>query len=137
MAHFKVCYPAIFHPEEVGYTVVVPDMEQINCGCTTCGDTFEEACEMAFSAIGLCLEEIVEQGGALPIPTRPEIMEYEKGDFIVPIIYDSVKYLKSNKDKAVKKTLTIPEWLNDLAIKEKINFSQVLQMALKQHLNIE
>ena len=137
MAQFKICYPAIFHPEDNGYTVIVPDMEQINCGCTTCGDTFEEACEMAFDAIGLCLEDLVEQGGQLPIPTRPEKMEYEKGDFIVPILYDSVKYLKTNKGKAVKKTLTIPEWLNDLAIKEKINFSQVLQIALKQQLNIE
>lgn len=137
MEQVKICYPAIFHPEEVGYTVTVPDMEQINCGCTTCGDTFEEACEMAFDAIGLCLEEVLEQGLPFPTPSKPEMLQREENDFIVPIVYDAVRYMKVNRGKSVKKTLTIPEWLNDLATEQKINFSQVLQFALKQQLGIE
>ena len=92
---------------------------------------------MAFDAIGLCLEEIAESEGEFPIPSKPETLEREAGDFIVPIVYDTVKYLKINKSKSVKKTLSIPEWLNDLALEQKVNFSQLLQTALRQQLGIE
>ena len=51
--------------------------------------------------------------------------------------YDSIEYARKYKTKAVKKTLSIPEWLNDLAIKENVNFSAVLQEALIKKLHID
>ena len=45
----KLFYPAVFHPEDTGYSVSVPDLD----GCFMEGDTLEEAYEMAFDAIGL------------------------------------------------------------------------------------
>ena len=59
-------YPAVFHPEEVGYSVFVPDIE----GCSTQGDTMDEAVEMAKDAIGLMLEGLSEYPQP-PIPSAP------------------------------------------------------------------
>lgn len=85
----KVCYPAIFHPEEVGYSVMVPDFDQVNIGCVTQGDTFEEACSMAFDAIKLCIETLINEGKALPVASKLEGIEKRAGDFVVPITVDN------------------------------------------------
>ena len=50
--------------------------------------------------------------------------------------FDVVEYLKNTSDKAVKKTLTIPSWLNSLAEQNNVNFSNILQNALKEYLNV-
>ena len=47
-----------------------------------------------------------------------------------------IEYMKKHDDKAIKKTLTIPAWLNELAVKENVNFSQTLQNALIEQLKI-
>ena len=52
------------------------------------------------------------------------------------IEFDEVEYLKRNGNQSVKKTLTIPEWLNVAAERENINFSQTLQNALLEQLQI-
>ena len=133
----KFCYPAIFHPEEVGYSVDVPDFEKVNFGCSTCGDTFEEACDMAFDAIGLCIDTILEDGTALPEATKPELLSKSDGDFVVPIVVDMQKYYQSVSTKSVKKTLSIPEWLSNMAEKENISLSKLLQKALAAELGVE
>lgn len=137
MKRIKIWYPTIFTPEEDGsaYTVVVPDMEQIDCGCVTCGDTMEEACQMALEAIGLSLEETPED--KLPVPSKPETLHLEPGEFIVPVLYDSLKYRKAVGNKSVNKMVTIPEWMNELVKEEHLNCSKILQEALKKKLEIE
>ena len=132
----KICYPCIFHPEEIGYSVSVPDFDKVNYGCFTQGDTFEEACDMAFDAIGLCIEDILDSKMDLPIPTKPEELEKADGDFVVPVVFDMEKYQKTCKTKMVKKTLTIPEWLNALAEEQGVNFSKVLRNALANQLDV-
>lgn len=137
MKRIKIWYPTIFTPEEDGsaYTVVVPDMEQINCGCTTFGATLEEACQMALEAIGISLEETPED--QLPVPSRPETFNLEPGEFVVPILYDSVKYAQAVGKKSVSRTVSLPEWLDNLAQAENLKYSKVLQRALKKELGIE
>lgn len=132
----KLCYPAIFHPEETGYSVIVPDFEKVGYGCFTEGDSFEESCEMAFEAIGICIEDLVENEKEFPIASKPEDIQKDGKDFVVPIVFDMEKYVKENKTRMIKKTLTIPEWLNDIAEKENINFSLVLRNALVNQLGI-
>ena len=135
MERIKICYPAIFHPEEDGgYSVTIPDLDQMNCGCFTQGDTLEEASEMAVAAIGLALENVNPKD--LPVPSKPETLEKESCDLIVPIIYDSYQYLRRESTKSVRKSLTIQAWLNTLAEENHINFSKVLQKALENQLGV-
>ena len=124
----KIYYPAVFHPEEIGYSVTVPDIP----GCFTQGDTLQEAVEMASDAIGLCLE-----GGETFKASLPNDIRCESGEFVALIEFDQIAYFKKHDTKAVKKTLTIPSWLNSLAEEQHINFSSLLQAALKERLNVK
>lgn len=126
----KRYYPAVFHPEETGFSVYVPDID----GCFTQGDTMDEACRNAEDAIGLCLVQYEADGRPYPEPSAPAATE--PGDFTVLIAFDELDYRRRNDSRAVKKTLTIPSWLNYMAEKENVNFSQELQNALKAKLHI-
>ncbi len=126
-------YPAVFHPEDIGYSVSVPDID----GCFSQGDSLEEAYEMTLDAIGLCLEDYMEQGITIPIASSPNAVQIDSTDFIVLVEFDYLAYQKRHDTRSVKKTLTIPSWLNTLAEEQHVNFSSVLQSALKQHLHID
>jgi len=130
----KVNYPSVFHIEENQCWVEFPDLP----GCFTSGTTIEEAYENAKEALGLFLDkegELFEK--EISSPSTVEIIRkrYPK-ELIMLIEYDSLEYARKYKNKAVKKTLSIPQWLNDLAIKENVNFSNVLQEALIQKLKL-
>lgn len=126
----KYFYPAVFHREDVGYSVSFPDID----GCFTQGDSMEEALEMAQEAMGLAFD----QNGTFvyPAASLPESVKTAPGDFVVMAVFDEIAYRKKNDTRAVKKTLTIPSWLNAAAERAGINFSQELQRALKDKLNI-
>lgn len=128
----KLFYPAVFHPEETGYSVSVPDLD----GCFTEGDTLEEAYNMAFDAIGLCITDILNNKQKVPAASVPKKVSRGSDDFVVLIEFDMTAYLKKHDSKAVKKTLTIPSWLNQAAEEKHINFSGVLQKALMEQLDI-
>lgn len=104
-------YPACFYKEEDGYSVVFPDLENGYLG--TCGKDLEEAVAMAID----CLAGYIH-------------LSWELNDEIPPASPLNEIDVKEHFEKSVKKTLTIPSWLNDLAIENNINFSQVLQEAL-------
>jgi len=124
-------YPAIFTKEDVGFSVSFPDLP----GCFTQGDTIEEAYKMSTSAIGLYAQN--EDGEfVFPNASAPNDITLEKDEFLVLVEFNLLEYLKNTGDKAVKKTLTIPSWLNNLAEKNNVNFSNVLQNALKECLNL-
>ena len=129
----RLFYPAIFHPEKVGYSVSVPDLS----GCFTQGDTLDEAYEMAFDAIGLCVEDLLENKEKLPKPSLPKDVFHTPDDFVVLVNFSLADYYKKHNSKSVKKTLTIPSWLNAAAEEQHINFSSTLQSALKKQLNME
>lgn len=126
-------YPAIFtHYFDNGeyYLVQFIDFE----GCLTEAKDLNEAFYMAQDALGLYLDDFTK----LPAPTTDfSKFKLEENQFISYVNIDLDEYRKKYNNKAIKKTLTIPCWLNTLAEKENINFSQVLQEALKAKLNID
>ena len=130
MSH-RFFYPAIFEPEDIGYSVYVPDI----AGCMTQGDTMEEALDMVQEAIGLMLED--KHPNQYPKPSNPKDVEVTGNQFIMMVEFDKLAYDRKYNAKAVKKTLSIPAWLNSAAKEHNINFSNVLQNALIQELHIK
>ena len=125
----KLIYPAVFYPFEDGsggYTVEFPDLP----GCVTEGRNLEEAFEMAEDAAsGWVLGEL-EDGNSIPKASEyTEVQPRERGQ-VNMILLDMDKYAEQYGQKAVRKNVTIPAWLNAVAEKRKINFSQVLQEAI-------
>jgi predicted RNase H-like HicB family nuclease len=129
----RYIFPAIFEPGEIkGYTVSFPDLP----GCITEGDSMEEALHMAKEALELFMYGMEEDYDTIPKPTAPENIVVPQKAFVslvevwMPIVRDEME------NRAIKKTLTIPKWLNDIAEKNKVNFSQILQSALKEYLGV-
>ena len=125
-------YPAIFtySQEDKCYMVDFIDLK----GCSTFGHTVDEAYLMAQDAMGLYLSDLDK----FPKPTIPySNVHLDKNQFISLVELDLDEYRKKVSNIAIKKTLTIPTWLNTLAEKNDINFSQLLQKALKQELNLK
>ena len=120
----KIAYPALFHEENGSYWVEFPDLQ----GCLTDGDTIEEAYEHAKEVLGFYLDG--DDNSYNKPSAIKKVVDANPGSLVMFIEYDSLEYAKKYKTKAVKKTLSIPEWLNDLALKQNINFSSVLQEAL-------
>ena len=121
----KYAYPAVFEKEEQGYFVKFPNIQP----CYTEGKTLEEAAIMAKDVLESRIEVALERGETLPVPSD---MDTLNGDKVMLVVAD-VENIKS-QTRYVKKTLSIPYWLNAAAEKEHINFSGVLQEALKERL---
>ncbi len=128
----KYIYPAVFSPEDSGYSVEFPDLP----GCCTCGDSLEESLSMAKDALSLFLVELEDEKQDIPEPSSIKSLSLEGNRFASLINVDTTIYRQTLSNVAVKKTLSIPQWLNQAAIANGINFSQVLQDALKQKLNM-
>lgn len=128
----KLFYPAIFHTaEEGGFWVSFPDLPE----CLTEGDDIQQAYEMAVEALGLTLVGRKEERIEIPKPTQVDKVDTEDGTLVI-VEFDMLEYQKKHNSRAVKKTLSIPEWLNEEATARGVNFSQVLQEALLVKLNI-
>lgn len=128
----KMYYPAVFHKEDDGYSVWISDIE----GCVSGGDTLSEAVENIKQALGLYYEESRINSFNFPQASSPEDIKHEDGEFIMMVEFDTIEYLKKHSSKAVKKTLSIPAWLNTAAEQNNVNFSAVLQEALVKQLHI-
>lgn len=123
----KLFYPALFHKaEEGGFWVSFPDIPE----CLTQGDDMTQAYEMAVDALGLALTSREKERQPVPAASDPSAISPEPDSFLVVIEFDMLAYRKRTSSRAVKKTLSIPEWLNEAAMAMDINFSQVLQEAL-------
>lgn len=123
----RLFYPAVFHKaEEGGFWVTFPDIPE----CMTQGDDMQEAYEMAVDALGLSITSREESGEEIPEASSPETVTAEPDAFLMVVEFDLMEYRRKHCSRAVKKTLSIPEWLNEAAMKQGINFSQVLQEAL-------
>lgn len=131
-------YPACFFKEDNGYSVIFPDLNWLG----TCGDDLEDAMAMAIDCLAGYLYECQKEGETIPAPSAlsgihsdqvaselyPDspVPEY----FVSMVSVDVAAYAKEHFEKSVKKTLTIPAWLNKAALEQNINFSQALQEAL-------
>ena len=129
-------YPAIFYKEKNGYSVIFPDLNYLS----TCGENLNDAMEMAIDCLAGYLYIAKLDDDKLPEPSKIDNIHPidiantigfdGKDSFINLISVDLEDYAKTHFNKSVKKTLTIPEWLNREATKKNINFSKVLQEAL-------
>ncbi|MCI8363424.1 MAG: type II toxin-antitoxin system HicB family antitoxin [Eubacterium sp.] len=125
----KLFYPALFHTaEEGGFWITFPDFPE----CFTQGDTMEEAYDMAVAALGLCITDLLKEKSPLPEPSAPTDIVLDASAVMLVVGFDLEEYRRRHNSKAVKKTLSIPEWLNEEALALNINFSAVLQEALIQ-----
>ena len=123
----KHFYPAVFSQEEDDprYTIIFPDLP----GCATQGDTLEDAYEMAFAALGLYLQQ--DSGAfAYPSASSPAVIPLEAGEFIAVIEFDEAEYRRKHGVHLVKKTITIPSWVNAAAERMGVNFSATLTETL-------
>jgi predicted RNase H-like HicB family nuclease len=126
----KITYNAVLeYNGNGGYGVFFPDIP----GCVSCGDNFEHAVKMAREALELHIYGLEKEHAELPEITG-QIPDLDKGDLVVPIcIYpDIVKdELNNIRDKT---TITLPHWLKSIAEKEGINYSRLLETAIKEKL---
>ena len=128
----KLFYPAIFHKaEEGGFWISFPDFPE----CFTEGDDMQQAYEMAVEALGLTLTSRKEAKEEIPKPSEVDKIKIEDGTIVI-VEFDMLEYQKKHNARAVKKTLSIPEWLNEEAVAMGVNFSQVLQEALIKKIKI-
>lgn len=125
----KLIYPAIFYPYtdgSGGYVVEFPDLP----GCVTGGKDLAEALEMAVDAAsGWVLDEL-EEGNPVPRASKYQEVQPKDSGQVNMILLNMDEYAERYGEKAVRKNVTIPAWLNTFAEKQSINFSQVLQEAL-------
>ncbi len=128
----KYTYPAIFTYEE-GQEIAVtfPDL-----GVATSGLTDADALYSARELLGCVLYGLEEDGEEFPDPTPLSLIEVESNEntALVDVYMPTVRLAESNK--AVNRTVTLPAWLNALAVDKGVNFSQTMQSALKSQLGI-
>lgn len=140
-------YPAIFYKEDDGgFSVIFPD---INGGTATQGDDLKDALAMAIDCLAVCIHGMNIDGEEIPEPTDlnniteniiADILDdpqYDKSRVFVNIISVNVaEYAEKHFNKAVKKTVTIPQWMADMAEAKKLKLSKILQDAIKEKLQI-
>ena len=126
-------FPCIikFDQEDKIYYVRFPDIEE----AFTDGDSLREAIYNAQEVLGLVIYERERMGREIPKATESMIKteDNESLSYIsvwMPLVRDRIE------EKSVKKTLTIPKWLNDIAEENNVNFSQLLQVAIKKHIGL-
>lgn len=129
----KYTFAAIFTEEkDGGYSVRFPQLD----GCYTQGDTLEDAQRNAVDAMSLHLYGMEEDREAIPMSELAPAANLGVGESIVLVTAWMTPFREAMQNQTIKKTLTIPAWLNKEAEKKKVNFSQVLQSALKDYLRI-
>lgn len=131
-------YPAVFYEEEGKISVIFPDLGNL----ATFGDNVADAMRMAVDACGQYLFTALRDSESLPVPSAlgeidpTAILKDFKMEsaadsaFVNMVLVDMTEYARQHSDKSVKKTLSIPMWLNTLCEEKCINFSKVLQEAL-------
>ena len=141
----KVIYPVLFYEEkEGGYSVFVPDLErELNTSASTCGNTLEEAMEMAEDLIAGLVLDAMEEENKIPKSSKIEEVSFEEleqkldikdwgyiSKFKTYIVVDISAFAEKWGKELVKKTVNIPKWINAKAESLKINFSKTLEEAL-------
>ncbi len=127
----KYIYPAVFTKEGESYNVNFPDFDS----CYTSGENLQNALDMANDVLCLTLYDLEENTKPAPTVSAIKSIAVNNNSFVTLITCDTMEYRRFYDKKAVKKTLTIPAWLNAMAERENINFSAVLQKALKEQLH--
>ncbi|MGI6783505.1 MAG: type II toxin-antitoxin system HicB family antitoxin [Aminivibrio sp.] len=125
-------YPAILTKDENGIAVEFPDLP----GCVTCGSTGEEAVDRAKEALEGFLFVSERDGDFVPAPTPFEKIRVEEGQAVVLITVRMDIVREEEARRSVTKSVTLPAWLNQLGMEHNLNFSSLLQEALKERLDV-
>lgn len=125
-------YPAVFDISNDGISIEFPDLP----GCLPCADTIEEASKSAKEALMLHIFGMEQDNEDIPAPTPFTEIKLENNQTIMLVEVYMPPFREKQKGKIVKKTLTIPSWLNAEAEHYGLNFSQVLREALENRLHI-
>lgn len=126
-------YPAVFTFED-GQEIAVdfPDLK-----VATSGLDEEDALLSARELLGIVLAGMEEDGEEIPTPTPLSKVHLEENEQVVLVDVYMPSIRLANINKSVNRTVTLPAWLNSAALERNINFSQVLQEALKKQLNMQ
>ena len=127
----KIAYPVVISKGRKYYIASIPD-----CEIDTQGESLVEAIEMARDAISIWCVGMQDKGRQLPVPSELSAITHEHNEILTLVDVDIDAYRRALDNRAVRKNLTIPSWLNDKAEKAGINFSQTLQEALKERLDL-
>lgn len=129
----RYVFPAVLTYEE-GYEIAVtfPDLP----GCATSGEDDAEALAMGKEALGLHLWGMELDGDEIPSPSKIKDIELEDGEVVAMVEVYMPAVRLSQENKSVNRTVTLPAWLNAKALEQGVNFSQVLQDALKRGMGI-
>jgi predicted RNase H-like HicB family nuclease len=131
----KYVYPMIITPKNKQFLASAPDLP----GLHTFGADLAETIEMARDALEMWLWDAENKGEKIPAASRREDIEKKcraAGQFVNMVAADTDEYRRQTDTHAVKKTLSIPAWLNNLAEKSNAPFSQILQQGLKEYLHV-
>ncbi len=127
----KNTYAIVLTPDDTGYSVYIPDFD-----IGTQGENLTEAIEMARDAIGMMGIDMEDDKEEIPMPSDISEIKLEDGEIKTLVDVDFAEYRRQNDMRMVKKNCTLPSWLNARAEKAGINFSAVLQNALKVELGV-
>ncbi len=128
----RYIYPAVFGYEaDEEISVVFPDLD-----VATSGEDEADALNSARELLGLTMAGLEEDGAPIPAPTRLKDVPLEANEraVLVDVYMPSVRLARVNR--AVNRTVTLPAWLNAAALERGVNFSQVLQEALRSQLGV-
>jgi predicted RNase H-like HicB family nuclease len=128
----KYTYPAILSYADDGVSIEFPDLP----GCLPCAHSTKEAIKNAKEALELHLFGMEEDGDSIPEPADIKNIRLESNQVIILVEAWMSLVRDEMENRSVNKNLTIPKWLNDLAEKNEVNFSQILQVALKEYLDV-
>lgn len=126
-------FPSVFHVAEDGISIYFPDLP----GCLSCADTMEAAFIRAKEALKLHLYGMEEDGEAIPRPSSVADIRLSAGETLTMIEAWMPPFREKMLNKSTNKTVTIPRWLDIMARKEKVNYSHLLQEALKKYLGVQ
>lgn len=126
-------YPAVFDYADDGISIEFPDLP----GCLPCAQTTEEAINNAKEAMALHLYGMEQDNDPIPEPTDISHISLKPNQTLILIEVHMPMFRDAIDNSFVRKNVTLPSWLERAAAEKKVNFSQLLQSALKQYLGID
>ncbi len=124
-------FTAVITPEKGKYYIRVPDIP----GCVTTGKDIEDAVAQITDALSGCLVVWEDQGLSIPEATAQKDISHNTADVLTLISVDTIAYRAQTDTRAVRKNVSIPAWMANMAERKGINCSKVLQDALAQRLS--
>ncbi|MBF0979738.1 MAG: type II toxin-antitoxin system HicB family antitoxin [Clostridiales bacterium] len=124
-------YPAIFNYEDDEIAVIFPDLN-----VATSGENEQDALISARELLGVVMLGLEEDKEEIPTPSQLNRVKLQKGETVTLIDVYMPSIRNANINKSVNRTVTLPTWLNSIAIEHNINFSQLLQDAIKKQLSL-